>query len=146
MAPKSPKEDSPLKDSSESSSSREELPTDEALRDGARQKAPLLDTRFDAWCHNKIANGVMGWATRDTMICDLPKHGKMQPNHPNPMGPPLDYMGECQVFDSIQSDIYDMCRFYALGMTGNPPESPMPQEPVTHSQVRDLSKSAHSID
>ena len=79
------------------------------------------------------------------MICDLPKHGKMQPNHPNPMGSPLDYMGECQVFDSIQSDIYDMCCFYALGMTGNPPESPMPQEPVTHSQVRDLSKSAHSI-
>ena len=37
--PKSPKEDSPLKDSSESSSSEEELPTNEALNDEARQKA-----------------------------------------------------------------------------------------------------------
>ena len=38
---KSPKEDSPLKASSQSSS-EEELPTDEALRDEARQKAQLL--------------------------------------------------------------------------------------------------------
>ena len=97
QCPKSPKEDSPMKDSSGSSSSEEEPPTDEALCDRARQKVPLLDTCFDAWHHNKIAKGVTGWATRDTMICDLPKHGKMQPNHPDPIGLPLDYMGECQV-------------------------------------------------
>ena len=69
----------------------------------------------------------------------------MRPNHPDPMGPPLDYMGECQVFDSIQSDIYDLCRFYTLGMTGDLPEFPSPQEPVTHRQIRDLLKSTHSI-
>ena len=79
------------------------------------------------------------------MICDLPKHGKMQPNHPDPMGPPLDYMGECQVFDGSWSDIYDLCQFYALGMTGDPPEFPAPQEPVTSGQIRDLLKSARSI-
>ena len=45
---KSPKEDSPLKESSESSSPEEEAPTDKALRNGARQKAQLLDTRFEA--------------------------------------------------------------------------------------------------
>ena len=61
------------------------------------------------------------------------------------MEPPLDYMGECQVFDGIQSDIYDLCRFYTLGMTGDLPEFPTPQEPATHGQVRDLLKSAHSI-
>ena len=72
------------------------------------------------------------------MICDLPKHGKMQPNHPDPVGPPLGYMGECQVFDGIRSDIYDLCRFYTLGMTGNLPEFPVPWEPVTPGQVRDL--------
>ena len=143
--PKSPKEDSPLKDSSKFPSSEEEPPTDEALRNGARQKAQLLDTHFEAWRHDKIAKGIAGWATRDTMICDLPKNGKMQPNHPDPMGPPLGYMGECQVFDSIQSNIYDLCRFYALGMTGDLPEFPMPQEPATHGQVRDLLKSARSI-
>ena len=135
--PKSPKEDSPLKESSESSS-EEEPPTDKALHDEARQKAWLLDTRFDAWHCKKIAKGVTGWATRDTMICDLPEHGKMQPNHPDPVELPLDYMGKCQVFNVIQSDIYNLCRFYALGMTGNLPEFPAPWEPVTHGQIRDL--------
>ena len=143
--PKSTKEDSPLKDPNESSSSEEELPTNEALHDGAQQKVWLLDTCFDAWHHDKIAKGVAGWVTRDTKICDLPEHGKMQTNHPNPMGPPLDYIGECWVFDGIRSDIYDLCCFYALGMTADPPEFPMPWEPATHSQVRDLLKSARSI-
>ena len=79
------------------------------------------------------------------MICDLPEHGNTQLNHPNPMGPPLDYMGECRVFDGIQSDLYDLCCFYALGTTGDPPEFPMPRELVTHGQVRDLLKLACSI-
>ena len=140
----SPKEDSPKKDSS-GSSSEEELPTDEALRDGARQKAQLLDTCFDAWHHDKIANNVVGWATWDTMICNLPEHSKAQPNHPNPVGPPLDYMAECKVFDCIRSDLYDLCHFYALGTTGDPPDFPVPWEPVTHRQVRDLLKLAQSI-
>ena len=141
--PKSPMEDSPLKESSESSG--EEPPMDMALCDEARQKAWLLDMHFNAWHCNKIAKGVMDWATRDTMICYLPEHRKMYAIHPDPGRPPLDYMGECQVFNSIWSDIYNLCRFYALRMTGNPPEFPMPWEPVTHSQVRDLLKSAHSI-
>ena len=57
--PKSPKEDSPLKESNESSS-EEELPMDKALHDKARQKAWLLDTRFNAWHCNKIAKGIAG--------------------------------------------------------------------------------------
>ena len=60
---KSPKEDSLLKESSESSS-EEEPPMNEALHDEARQNAQLLDTCFDAWHCNKIAKGIMGWATR----------------------------------------------------------------------------------
>ena len=51
--PKSPKEDSPLKESSESSS-EEAPPTDEALHNEARQKAQLLDTRFNAWHHKRL--------------------------------------------------------------------------------------------
>ena len=113
QCPKCPKEDSPPKESSKLSS-EEALPTDEALHDEARQKA-WLHTHFDAWHRKKIAKGIAGWATRDTMICDLPKHRKMQPNHPDPVGLPLDYMGECQVLDGIRSDIYDLCHFYALG-------------------------------
>ena len=136
--PKSPKEDSLLKES-------RELPTDEALCDGARQKAQLLDMHFEAWHCEKIAKGIIGWAARDTLICDLSEHGKTQPNHPNPMGPPLGYMGECQVFDCIWSDIYDLCRFYTLGMTGDPLEFPVPQEPATCGQIWDLLKWTHSI-
>ena len=45
-------------------------------------------TRFNAWHRKKIAKGITGWATRDTMICDLPEHGKTQPNHPDPWGHP----------------------------------------------------------
>ena len=130
----SPKENTTSKDSGESSS-KEEQPTDEALRDKARQWAQQLDTNFNAWQCKKIANGVVSWAMRDTMICDLRKHGKVQPNHPDPVGLPLDYMGEYQVFDSIRSDIYDLCWFYILGTTGVPPEFPTPQEPTTHRQI-----------
>ena len=96
----SPKEDMPSQDLNESSS-KEEQPTDEALHDKAWQRAWQLDTNFDAWWHKKIAKGVAGWATRDTMICNLPKHGMVQPNHPNLVGSPLDYMSKCQVFDGI---------------------------------------------
>ena len=124
----------PSKDSGKSSS-EEEQPSDKALCDKAPQQARQLDTDFDAWWHKKIANGIAGWALTDTMICNLPEHGKVQPNHPDPMGPPLDYMGECQVFDSIQSDIYDLCQFYILGMTGDLPEFPTPWEPTTRGQI-----------
>ena len=133
----SPKEDTPSKESSESSF-EEEQPTNEALCDKVQQQAQQLDTNFDAWQRKKIAKGIAGWATRDTMICDLPKHGKAQPNHPDPVGLPLDYMGECQVFDGIRSAIYDLCQFYILGMTGDPPEFPAPREPTICRQIRDL--------
>ena len=79
------------------------------------------------------------------MICNLPEHGKAQPNHPDPVGPPLDYMGECLDFNGIRSDIYDLCQFYILGMTGDPPKIPAPREPMTCRQIRDLLKSAHAI-
>ena len=140
----SPKEGTPPKDSS-GSSSEEEQPNNKALHDKAQQRARQLHTNFDAWQCKKIAKGIAGWATRDTMICDLPKLGKAQPNHPDPVGPPLDYMGKHQVFDSIRSDIYDLCWFYILGMTGDPSELPTPQEPATCEQIRDLLKLACAI-
>ena len=140
----SPKEDTPSKESSESSS-KEEQPMDEALHVKAQQWAQQLDTNFDAWWCKKIAKGLAGWTTRNTMICNLPEHGKAQPNHVDLVGLPLDYMHKCQVFDGIQSDIYNLCRFYILGMMGDPPEFPTPQEPTTCRQIRDLLKSAHAI-
>ena len=126
----SPKEEMPSKES-EDSSSEEEQPTAEALCDKARQWARLLDTNFNAWWCKKIAKGLPGWATRDTMICDLPEHGKAQPNHPDPVGPPLEYMHDHQVFEGVRLDIYDLCWFYALRTTGDPLEFPAPHEPTT---------------
>ena len=79
------------------------------------------------------------------MTCDLPEHGKAQPNHPDLVGPPLDYMHGCQVFNGIRSDIYNLCWFYILGTMGDPPEFSAPQEPATCGQIRDLLKSAHAI-
>ena len=79
------------------------------------------------------------------MNCDFPEHSKTQPNHPNPTGLPLGYMVKCKVFDCIQSDLYDLCHFYALGTTGNPLDFPPQWEPVTCNQVKDLLKSARSI-
>ena len=79
------------------------------------------------------------------MNCNLPEHGKTQSNHPNPMGLPLGYMAKCKVFDCIQSDLYDLCHFYALGTTGDPLDFPPPQQLDMHNQVKDLLKSARSI-
>ena len=134
----------PSKESSESSS-EEKQPTDEALCEKVWQWAQQLDTNFDAWWCKKIVKGIAGWAMRDTMICDFPEHRKVQPNHPDLVGLPLDYTGECQIFDSIRSDIYDLCQFYILGITGDQPEFPAPREPTTHGQIRDLLKLAHAI-
>ena len=119
----------------ESSSSVEEQLTDEALRDKCQQWPWHMDTNFDAWRCKKIAKGLPGWAARDTMICDLPEHRKVQPNHPDPVGPPLEYMRDCQVFEGVRLDLYDLCRFYALGTMGDPPEFPTPQEPTTRGQI-----------
>ena len=127
----SPKEEM----SSKESSSEEEQPIDETLRNKVWQWAQCLDTNFDAWWCKKIAKGTPGWATRDTMICDLPEHGKGQPNHLDLVGPPLEYMRGRQVFEGIQLDIYDLCRFYILGTMGDPPEFPAPRKPATHGQI-----------
>ena len=139
-----PKEDTSSKESEELSS-EEEQPTDKALRDKARQWAWRLDTNFNGWWCKKIAKGLPGWVTRDTMICNLPEHGKAQLNHLDLVGPPLEYMCDHQVFEGIQSDIYDLCRFYILGMTGDPPKFLTPWEPMTHGQIRDLLKLARTI-
>ena len=68
----------PSKESSESSS-EEEQPTDKALCDKVWQWAQQLDTNIDAWQHKKIAKGIAGWATGDTMICDLPSMERCNP-------------------------------------------------------------------
>ena len=141
----SPKEEVSSHESEELFSSKEEQLTDKALHDRCQQQARRMNTDFDARQSKKITKGLPGWATRDTMICDLPKHGKAQPNHPDPIGPPLEYMHDHKAFEGISSDLYDLCQFYTLGTTGDPPEFPAPQEPTTCGQIRDLLKLACAI-
>ena len=86
QCPKSPEEDSPLKESSKLSSSEEEPSTDEALHNGARQKAQLLDMHFEAWHRHKISKGITGWMARDTMT--FLSTGRCNPTTPTPWGHP----------------------------------------------------------
>ena len=104
-----------------------------------------LGKKHGCLTHTLILGIVTKLPMSDTMICNLPEHEKTQPNHPNSMGPPLDYMVKCKVFDCIQSDLYNLYCFYALWMTGDPPDFPALRELVTHGQVRDLLKLARSI-
>ena len=69
----SPKEDTPSKESSESSS-EEDQPTDEALHDKAQQWAQQPDTNFNTWWRKKIAKGVAGWATRSVTSPSMERH------------------------------------------------------------------------
>ena len=105
----------------------------------------ITEAEQEATTHRLRSEADAAWKKMHEVICNLPEHRKAQLNHPDPVGPPLDYMGERQVFDGIRSDIYDLCRFYILGMTGDPPEFPTPQEPATRGQIRDLLKSARAI-
>ena len=96
--------------SSESESSHNE--GDSTEEDGnAEEDKGGIETSSDGQVAPDGKEGLECPHTQDTLtsISQVPKHGKTQPNHPNPVGPPLDYMGECQVFDGIQSDIYDLC-------------------------------------
>ena len=84
----SPKEETSSKESKESSFD-EEQPTDEALHDKAWQRARHLDTNFDTWWCKKITKGLLGWVTRDPMICDLPEPWEGTTQSPRPGGATL---------------------------------------------------------
>ena len=143
----SPKEGTSSKESEESSS-KEEQPTDEALHNKAWQRVQHMDTNFDAWWHKKIAKGLPGWVARDTMICDLPRHGKVQPNHPDPVGPPLDYMCECQVFKGVYMQCISLNGLHTLLSKGTfmplqsntPPQTEQDDDHSTCVKGRQLAK------
>ena len=56
----------------------------------------------------------------------------------NLLGPPLDYMASRGIFEPKKTSEYDLCRFYQVGLSGDLPEFPSPQEPTTHEQVSSL--------
>ena len=86
-----------------------------------------------------IEAGHKEWATWDAMTCDHTKHGN-KAKHPDPVGMPLGYMVSHKAFKPLKADVYDLCQ---LGDNGDPPPFPMPREPATKVQVRDLLETAH---
>ena len=70
---------------------------------------------------------------------------RLNPTTPIPWGYLWITWQSARSFDCIWLNLYDLCHFYALGMTGDPPDFPALWEPVMCSQVRDLLKLAWSI-
>ena len=79
---------------------------------------------------------------QDTMTCDHAKHSD-KAKHPDPVGMPLGYMASHKVFKPLKADVYNLCHFFWLGENGDPPPFPVPHEPATKVQVRDLLETAH---
>ena len=71
------------------------------------------------------------------MTCD---HGDpcKELRHPDPAGPPLDYMKHHGVFKAKKSNEYDLCHFYHIELSGDLPTFLSPCEPATHGMLEDF--------
>ena len=92
--------------------------------------AQLLDRNFSEWCNCMISEGHTEWKKHDTMICDHVDPCK-KAKFPNPASLPLDYRKHCRVFKSKETNEYDLCCFYKVGLLGDLPSFPSPHEPAT---------------
>ena len=87
--------------------------------------AQLLDKNFGMWCTCMIGKGHTDWEKCDTMTCD---HGDpcKELRHPDPTGPPLNYMKHRGVFKAKRSNEYDLCHFYHVELSRDLPTFPSP--------------------
>ena len=93
-----------------------------------------IDADFSMWRDKKISQGLKQWDERDKMTCDHAEPGK-EVKCPDPLGVPLDYMESYGVFKSIKTSEYNLCCFYKVGLSGDFPEFPTPNEPATSNHV-----------
>ena len=70
------------------------------------------------------------WHTCDTMTCDHVDPCK-EAKFPDPIGPPLEYMKHCGVFNAKKTNKYDLCYIYQVGLSGDLPDFPSSHEPAT---------------
>ena len=96
--------------------------------------AHLLDGKFGKWWDQMISQGHNEWHMHDTMTCDHadPWKGAKFPDH---LGPPLEYMKHCGVFDPKKTNEYNLCQFYQVGLSRDLLDFPTPHEPATHEWV-----------
>ena len=92
--------------------------------------AHLLDEKFGKWWDQMINKGHNAWSTCDTMACDHADPCK-EAKFPDPIGPPLEYMKHCRVFDAKKTNEYYLCHFYQVGLSGDLPNFLSPREPAT---------------
>ena len=80
-----------------------------------RKDVHLLDEKFGKWQDQMISKGNSEWNMPDTMTCDHADPCKIA-KFPDPIGPPLEYMKHCGVFDPNKTNEYDLCQFYQVGL------------------------------
>ena len=78
-----------------------------------------MDTDFSVWRDKKISKGLKQWYEWDKMTCNHIDPCK-EVKYPDPLGAPLDYMENCDVFKPIKTSEYDLYHFYQVGLTGVP--------------------------
>ena len=83
-----------------------------------------------------IGEGRAGWEKHDAMIYDHRNPCK-ELRHPDPAGPPLDYMKHRRVFKAKKSNEYNLCHFYHVELSGDLPTFPSPHEPATHKMLEE---------
>ena len=103
---------------------------DETRKRKARELACRSDTTFAVWKEKQISEGIKGIGERDQMVNDY-MDGKRKPKNPDPLGPPISYMEECGVFQSLASttNTLGLCHFYHVD-----PNTPMPPGPESPSR------------
>ena len=108
------------------------------------RNAHLLDEKSGKWQDHMISKGHNEWNMHDTMICDHADPCK-EAKFPGPIGPPLEYMKHCGVFDAKKTNEYDLCCFYQVGLSGDLPDFPSPHKPATHEWVSKFLLKARSL-
>ena len=104
----------------------------------------FLDKNFGA-CHaHTIGEGRAGWEKHDAMTCD---HGDpyKELRHPDPAGPPLDFMKHHRVLKAKKSNKYDHCHFYHIELSRDLPTFPSPSEPATCEMLEDFLLKARAL-
>ena len=77
-----------------------------------------LDKDFGKWQDQKISEGCQQWDMCDKTTCDHTDPCK-EAECPDPLGPPLDYMRSCGIFEPKKTSEHDLCWFYQVGLSGD---------------------------
>ena len=107
--------------------------------------AQHLDKHFGAWCDCMLSEGCAGWKECDEMHCEHGEPHKELQNQ-DPTSPPLNYMKQCRVFKAKKTNVYDLCHFYCMELSGDLPPFPSPCKPATCKMLEELLREAWALE